>query len=73
MSQVDFTNSEASEAIFDQCDLSAAIFSNTILQKADFSSALNFSIDPEANVLKNATFSKDNLAGLLTKYRISIH
>jgi uncharacterized protein YjbI with pentapeptide repeats len=72
MSQVDFTKTNITGAIFDQCYLENAIFSETILEKSDFRTAYNFSIDPQENRLQRAKFSKDNLAGLLTKYKIDI-
>ena len=72
LEEVDFTESQLQEVIFDGSNLKNAIFEATNLEKSDFTSALHFSIDPDANRLKGAKFSKDNLIGLLHKYKISI-
>ena len=70
--EVDFTGANLSGTCFENCDLDRAIFSQVNLEKTDFTSALNFSIDPEQNRLKNARFTKEGLAGLLTKYQLKI-
>jgi uncharacterized protein YjbI with pentapeptide repeats len=72
MIKVDFTETDLTGAILDDCDLETAIFSATILEKTDFSTAYNFTIDPEDNKINKAKFSKDNLTGLLTKYKIEV-
>lgn len=72
MHQVDFTNADVTAASFEQSDLHNAVFSNTILEKADFRSAYNFAIHPDENKLRKAKFSKDNLQGLLKVYKIDI-
>ncbi len=72
LQEVDFTETILHEAVFDQCDLTGAAFSYTQLQKANFSTAFNFTIDPETNQLKKAVFSCDNLTGLLGKYDLVI-
>jgi uncharacterized protein YjbI with pentapeptide repeats len=56
--------------IFENCDLAGAIFENTILERADFRTARNFSLDPEINQIKKAKFSLADLPGLLLKYDI---
>jgi hypothetical protein len=33
--------------VFDHCDLARATFDHTMLEKADFRTAVNYSIDPE--------------------------
>ncbi|WP_419802798.1 hypothetical protein [Mucilaginibacter sp.] len=40
--------------------------------EADFSSAYNFSIDPENNRIKKAKFSVAGLPGLLEKFGLKI-
>ncbi len=70
--EADFTTTNLSKSIFAHCDLTKAIFSQTNLQNTDFTSALNFTIDPEKNQLKGARFSKDGLPGLLTKHQLKI-
>jgi hypothetical protein len=42
------------------------------LEKADFRSAYNLSIDPEKNKIKKAKFSSTCLTELLEKYNIDI-
>ncbi len=72
LKEVDFSEADLSGAIFKECDLLGAKFSNTILEKADFRTAQNFSIDPDQNRLKKAKFAVQNLTGLLYKYNIDI-
>lgn len=70
LGQADFSECNLSQAIFDHCNLEGAAFGNTNLEKANFSSAKNFTIDPEKNNLKKAVFSKNTIDGLLKKYEI---
>lgn len=70
--EVDFTECDLSSAVFDNCDLTRTIFELTILEKADFRSSFNYSIDPESNRIKKAKFSQSGIAGLLEKYDIEI-
>jgi len=72
LNEVDFTQSELKEATFDNCDLAKATFSSTLLKKTDFRSSYNFSIDPEANQIEGAKFSRQGLPGLLDRYGIVI-
>ena len=67
LSEVDFSNS-----LFDECDFSGANFDNTILEKCDFRTSFNYIIDPERNRVKNAKFSLMGVPGLLSKYGIDI-
>lgn len=70
--EVDFTETDLSAAVFKNCDLLRTSFNRTNLEKADLSTAINFSIDPENNRLKNARFSLEGLPGLLGRYQIKI-
>jgi len=70
--EVDFTESDLSSSIFDNCDFSGAVFDRTILEKADFRTSYNYSIDPETNRIKKAKFSVSGLTGLLAKYDIDV-
>ena len=72
MVAVDFMQSDLTEALFDNCNLRLAVFSDTIANKTDFSTSYDFTIDPERNKLKKAQFSTDGLKGLLGKYDIII-
>ena len=58
--------------MFDECDLSRAAFDNTIMEKADFRTSYNYSIDPERNKVRKAQFSFPHVVGLLDKYDIEI-
>jgi hypothetical protein len=42
------------------------------LEKTDFRSSFNYSIDPEVNRIKKAKFDRAGLAGLLDKYDLEI-
>lgn len=57
---------------FSECNLSNANFENTILEKADLRTAVNYLIDPESNLIHKARFALDGLPGLLAKYGIEI-
>ena len=59
-------------AVFENCDLFNASFIHSNLEKTDFSSAKNYSLDPELNKITNAKFSFSGIAGLLNKYNIVI-
>jgi fluoroquinolone resistance protein len=71
--EVDFAETDLSRCSFANADMQGAIFDNTILEGADLSAAFNFQMDPDANYLKKARFSSNNLGGLLTKYGIIIN
>ena len=58
---------------FEESDLTRAVFESTNLKKADFTNAHCFSIDPSKNQVEKAKFSKNNLAGLLRKYKLDIN
>ncbi|HTM97238.1 MAG TPA: pentapeptide repeat-containing protein [Pedobacter sp.] len=68
----DFSEADLSESVFDRCDLSGAVFMQTILNGSNFTTAYNFTIDPEKNLLRKAKFSSEGLAGLLTTYGIIV-
>lgn len=72
LKETDFTEADLSGAAFHNCDLTRTKFMHTLLEKADFRTAQNFSIDPEVNRLKKARFSAAQLAGLLDKYQLDI-
>lgn len=70
--EVDFTEADCTNLVFYNCDLARAVFSNTILEKADFRTSYNYSIDPELNRIRKAKFSSSGISGLLDKYDIEI-
>jgi len=72
LKEVDFSNADLTAAVFTECDLTNTHFHYTTLEKADFRTAKNFSIDPEINKLKKAKFAFLNLEGLLVKYQLEI-
>ncbi|MGL6268002.1 MAG: pentapeptide repeat-containing protein [Chitinophagaceae bacterium] len=73
LQEVDFTEAVLTLTIFENCDLSGAKFERTNLEKTDLRSSYNYSIDPEANKIKKAKFSKEGITGLLDKYDIEIY
>lgn len=73
LKDVDFSNADLTFAIFDSCDLLRATFYNSLLEKADFRTAINYSLDPAYNKIKKAKFSLEGLPGLLSKYNIEVN
>lgn len=72
LEEVDFGEANLGGVVFNNCNLLGAKFDHTFLEKVDFRSAYNFSIDPEKNKIKKAKFLSTSLAGLLEKYTIEI-
>lgn len=72
LTAVDFMKSDLTDVIFDNCNLHKSVFSDTIANKADFTTSYNFSIDPEKNKLRKAKFSYAGLKGLLDKYDLIV-
>lgn len=72
LQEVDFAETDLTGAIFDSCDLAGALFENSILEKVDFLTAYNYSIDPNINRIKKAKFSMAGVIGLLYKHDIEI-
>ncbi|MCO4292750.1 pentapeptide repeat-containing protein [Solitalea sp. MAHUQ-68] len=72
LTQVDFTETDLLGAIFKTCNLNGAIFDNSILEKADFRTSFNYTIDPENNRIKKARFDLQGIPGLLAKYDITV-
>lgn len=67
-----FTEANLTQAVFERTDLQGTVFSQTLLKAADFTTALNFSIDPAFNTVKKAKFSLYGLPGLLDRYDIKV-
>ena len=67
-----FSNTTLNKALFDNTDLQGAVFDKTNLQEANLTTAYNFSIDPEKNMIRKAKFSQQGLLGLLAKYDIQV-
>lgn len=72
LQETDFAETDLTGSLFDNCNLLQAIFDQTILEKVDFRTSYNYSIDPELNRIKNAKFSLSGVCGLLDKYNIEI-
>ncbi len=72
LQEVDFTETLLTEAVFDGCNLRDAKFENTVLEKADLRTAVNFTINPEINKIRKARFSYPAVLSLLDKYGIII-
>lgn len=72
LQEADFAETDLSNSTFDNCDLQRALFLGTVLEKTDFRTSYNFSINPETNRIKKARFSKLGALGLLDKYNIDI-
>jgi uncharacterized protein YjbI with pentapeptide repeats len=70
--ETDFAASDLTACVFELCDLSGALFDNTILEKADLRTSFHFSINPASNRIKKAKFSLSGLAGLLENYDLEI-
>jgi len=72
LSEADFTKTDLTNSTFYDCDLAGTIFQNSMLEKVDFTTSYNYTIDPEINKLKKTRFAITGIAGLLSKYDIII-
>ncbi len=72
LQEADLTEADFTGASFAGCNFKHTVFENTILEKADFRTALHYSIDPENNRIKKAKFSLPEVRGLLDRYGITI-
>lgn len=72
LKETDFSATDLSLSTFQNCDLQQTVFHRTNLEKADFRTASNYTIDPDANKIKKARFSLHGISGLLQKYNIDI-
>lgn len=72
LKEVEFTETDLRNTILDHCDLLNAHFDHSNLERANLSTALNYSINPENNRLRGAKFSLPSVVGLLDTYNIEI-
>jgi uncharacterized protein YjbI with pentapeptide repeats len=72
LQETDFTQCDLAESVFEDCDLLNAAFEASMLEKCDFRTAYNYSIDPELNRMKRSKFSQPGIRGLLAKYDLII-
>ncbi|MFT3739909.1 MAG: pentapeptide repeat-containing protein [Breznakibacter sp.] len=70
--ETDFSECDLTLASFDCCDLANAVFDQTVLEKADLRTAINYSIDPTRNRIKKARFSLPHVVGLLHRFDIEV-
>jgi uncharacterized protein YjbI with pentapeptide repeats len=68
LQEADFTQTDLTGSVFENCDMQLCRFENTILNKVDFSASYHFTINPEINYLSKTIFSKDGALGLLANY-----
>lgn len=66
----DFMDCDLTMAMFDNCNLHRAVFTKANCERADFYTSYNYDIDPAHTKIKKAIFSRDGLAGLLTKHQL---
>lgn len=69
---VDFTEANLQRVSVTNCDLTDAVFDNTLMEEADFRGSHHFYIDPELNYIRGAKFSRDAVDGLLGKYQLTL-
>lgn len=67
-----FVETDLTGSRFGNCNLFRTAFQQSILEKVDFSTSINYSIDPDQNRMKKAKFALAGLPGLLEKYGIVI-
>ena len=72
LEEVDFTLCDLTQASFANCDLLNAKFENTMLEKTDFRTARNYSINPAMNKIRKARFSLPEVLALLDHYDIQV-
>jgi fluoroquinolone resistance protein len=67
-----FTQTDLSSSIISNCDFTEALFEQTNIEGVDFTTNINFLIDPSINKVKKTKFSRHHLSGLLYRYPIII-
>ena len=72
LKEVSFAGTDLTKSNFQKSNLEHVIFNATKLNEVDFTTASNFIIDPENNILRKAKFSVAGIPGLLDKYDIRI-
>jgi fluoroquinolone resistance protein len=72
LKEVTFTQAILTASVFDECNLLETVFRQTDLTSVNFSTALNYLIDPELNTMNKAIFSAHGLEGLLYKYNLKV-
>lgn len=67
-----FNNTLLLKADFRQTDLEGTLFHHCDLSHTDFSEAINYSINPQSNILKKAIFTTPEVLSLLNFFDIRI-
>lgn len=67
-----YDEADLSLSVFERCNLERSSFFKANLEKADFSSAFNFSINPDTCRIKKTIFSEYGLRGLVAHLDIEI-
>lgn len=67
-----FSECDLTRADFSGCDLERTLFDRCRLEQADFRTAVQYTIDPAANRMRGARFSREGLEGLLAQYGLEI-
>jgi uncharacterized protein YjbI with pentapeptide repeats len=72
LTEVDFTESDLSRSVFEDCKMGGSQFSGANLERADLRTSEGFTIDPRTTKLKKAMFRLSGLPGLLAAHDIII-
>jgi uncharacterized protein YjbI with pentapeptide repeats len=72
VNDVDFTRTNLEKANFKKSDLLGSSFSDTNLKNADLSQALNYTINPNRNILKGTKVSLPEASSFLTYFDLKI-
>jgi Uncharacterized low-complexity proteins len=72
LQEADFSECDATGAVFAECELLNAKFEHSVLEKTDFRTARNYTIDPRINRLRKAKFSMPAATGLLECFGVEI-
>jgi len=72
MRNSEFMGSNLTDANFTDSDLQGSKFDDTVLEKADFTKARSYYIDPTRNKIKQAKFSYPEVLGLLDSFGIEV-
>ena len=72
LKEVDFVEADLTGVSFTKCDLYKSSFERTNLSKCDFTTAVNYSLDPSINQMAGAKFKYDGLVGLVSHHKLDI-
>jgi uncharacterized protein YjbI with pentapeptide repeats len=72
LKEAGFAQCDLTGSVFNDCDLYGAIFNSTNLTSVNFVTAINFTVDPDINTIRKASFAMDSLPCLLEKHQLNI-